>query len=122
MTLTTRPYQCPLTLFVFLTIFTTCIISSPTIHHDYCVIGAGPSGLQLGYYLQQKNRDYVIFERSNVSGKCEIYLTCTCILKILAREEFVWRMKVKTLGELSCKVFFILLGATEYRVAKNCQH
>lgn len=68
MTLTTRPYQCPLTLFVFLTIFTTCIISSPTIHHDYCVIGAGPSGLQLGYYLQQKNRDYVIFERSNVSG------------------------------------------------------
>ncbi|KAK3091462.1 hypothetical protein FSP39_019980 [Pinctada imbricata] len=50
-------------LFVFH--FTT---SSFPHHHDYCVIGAGPSGLQIGYFLHQKHRDYVIFERNNVSG------------------------------------------------------
>ncbi|KAK3737352.1 hypothetical protein RRG08_036756 [Elysia crispata] len=38
------------------------------IYHDYCVVGAGPSGLQLGYFLQTSGRDYVIFDRSNRSG------------------------------------------------------
>lgn len=37
-------------------------------YHDYCIIGAGPSGLQLGYFLHQQNRDYVIYERANISG------------------------------------------------------
>ncbi|CAG2231158.1 FAD-dependent oxidoreductase domain-containing protein 2 [Mytilus edulis] len=37
-------------------------------YHDYCIIGAGPGGLQLGYYLQQQNRDYIIYERTNISG------------------------------------------------------
>ncbi|XP_029446273.1 FAD-dependent oxidoreductase domain-containing protein 2 [Rhinatrema bivittatum] len=41
--------------------------SSPR-HQDYCIIGAGPSGLQMAYFLQQSGRDYVIFERSNSSG------------------------------------------------------
>jgi len=31
---------------------------------DYCIIGAGPGGVQLGYFLEQRGRDYVIFERS----------------------------------------------------------
>ncbi|XP_072042919.1 FAD-dependent oxidoreductase domain-containing protein 2-like [Amphiura filiformis] len=35
---------------------------------DYCIIGAGPSGLQMGYFLQRANRDYIIFERANTSG------------------------------------------------------
>lgn len=35
---------------------------------DYCVIGAGPAGLQMGYFLQRAGRDYVIFERANISG------------------------------------------------------
>ncbi|XP_062607812.1 FAD-dependent oxidoreductase domain-containing protein 2-like [Saccostrea cucullata] len=65
MTLTMRPYFFPLT-FVFL--FIPIIIATSSIHHDYCVIGAGPSGLQIGYFLHQKNRDYIIFERNNVSG------------------------------------------------------
>lgn len=38
------------------------------IHHDYCVVGAGPSGLQLGYFLQMADRNYVIFDRANKSG------------------------------------------------------
>ena len=38
-------------------------------YHDYCIIGAGPAGLQMGYFLQKANRDYMIFERANMSGK-----------------------------------------------------
>ena len=33
-------------------------------YHKYCVIGAGPAGLQLGHFLQERNRDYVILERA----------------------------------------------------------
>jgi len=36
---------------------------------DYVIIGAGPSGLQMGYLLEQAHRNYVILERSNTSGK-----------------------------------------------------
>lgn len=36
--------------------------------HDYCVIGAGPSGLQMGYFLERAGRDYVIFERDPTPG------------------------------------------------------
>ncbi len=38
-------------------------------HWEYVVIGAGPAGLQMGYFLQRAHRDYIIFERANVSGK-----------------------------------------------------
>ncbi|XP_045607554.2 FAD-dependent oxidoreductase domain-containing protein 2 isoform X2 [Procambarus clarkii] len=36
--------------------------------HNYCVIGAGPGGLQMGYFLHKAARDYIIFERANYSG------------------------------------------------------
>ncbi|XP_077490113.1 FAD-dependent oxidoreductase domain-containing protein 2-like [Amblyomma americanum] len=35
---------------------------------DYCVIGAGPSGLQMAYFLKKAGRDYRVFERSNTTG------------------------------------------------------
>lgn len=35
---------------------------------DYCIVGAGPSGLQLGSLLGTAQRDYIIFERGNSSG------------------------------------------------------
>lgn len=35
---------------------------------EYCVIGAGPSGLQMGYFLKKANRDYIIFERDSSPG------------------------------------------------------
>ncbi|XP_062589630.1 FAD-dependent oxidoreductase domain-containing protein 2-like [Saccostrea cucullata] len=38
------------------------------VYHDYCVIGAGPAGLQIGYFLQRSQRNYVIFEKSNSAG------------------------------------------------------
>jgi thioredoxin reductase len=36
--------------------------------HQYCVIGAGPGGLQLGYFLHRAKRDYVIFEKNTTAG------------------------------------------------------
>ncbi|XP_048473529.1 FAD-dependent oxidoreductase domain-containing protein 2-like [Rhincodon typus] len=38
------------------------------LHLDYCIIGAGPGGLQMAYFLQQSQRHYLVFERSNLSG------------------------------------------------------
>jgi choline dehydrogenase-like flavoprotein len=35
---------------------------------DYLVIGAGPAGLQLGYFLQQAGRDYLTLEAGNAPG------------------------------------------------------
>lgn len=39
-----------------------------TFEHDYLIIGAGPAGLQLGYYLQKSNRDYAILEAGDAPG------------------------------------------------------
>lgn len=39
-----------------------------TSEYDYLVIGAGPAGLQLGYYLQKSNRDYAILEAGDAPG------------------------------------------------------
>ena len=36
--------------------------------HDYIVIGAGPAGLQLGYFFENQGRDYVILERNETVG------------------------------------------------------
>uniref|UniRef100_T1JNK9 FAD-dependent oxidoreductase domain-containing protein 2 n=1 Tax=Strigamia maritima TaxID=126957 RepID=T1JNK9_STRMM len=46
----------------------TCSFFNEASLHDYCVIGAGPAGLQMAYYLSMAKRDYVVFERSNISG------------------------------------------------------
>jgi thioredoxin reductase len=35
---------------------------------DYLVIGAGPAGLQLGYFLDRAGRDYLILERGSAPG------------------------------------------------------
>ena len=37
--------------------------------YDYIIVGAGPSGLQMAYYLQKTGRDYVVLERENITGK-----------------------------------------------------
>jgi choline dehydrogenase-like flavoprotein len=33
--------------------------------HDYCVVGAGPAGIQLGHDLHMAGRDFVVFERGS---------------------------------------------------------
>ncbi len=42
--------------------------SQPTTHFEYLIIGAGPSGLQMGYYLEQSKRDYLILESGKKAG------------------------------------------------------
>jgi thioredoxin reductase len=37
-------------------------------HSDYIIIGAGPAGLQLGYYLEKAGRDYLILEAGAAAG------------------------------------------------------
>ncbi|XP_051015860.1 FAD-dependent oxidoreductase domain-containing protein 2 isoform X1 [Acomys russatus] len=37
-------------------------------HRDYCVLGAGPAGLQMAAFLQRAGRDYEVFERESAPG------------------------------------------------------
>jgi thioredoxin reductase len=37
--------------------------------YDYVVLGAGPAGLQIGYYLKQTGREFVILERNSTPGE-----------------------------------------------------
>lgn len=52
-----------------------CVRCSPDDHHrsdarrfDYCVLGAGPAGLQMGYFLSKTKRNYIILERNSGPG------------------------------------------------------
>jgi putative flavoprotein involved in K+ transport len=36
--------------------------------YDVIVIGAGQAGLSIGYYLEQNNLDYLIFDSANEIG------------------------------------------------------
>ena len=60
-------------LLFFLFIITYSLHLDQTKFHEYCIIGAGPSGLQLGYFLQQSERDYIIYEKSSQAGKIWSY-------------------------------------------------
>ena len=55
-----------LLMMVVMVMMTAC--SSSAVYHDYIVIGAGPGGLQLGYFLERAGRDYVIVERAAQPG------------------------------------------------------
>lgn len=35
------------------------------IYHEYLIVGAGPSGLQMGYFMEQAGNDYLILERTD---------------------------------------------------------
>ncbi|XP_015245857.1 PREDICTED: FAD-dependent oxidoreductase domain-containing protein 2 [Cyprinodon variegatus] len=39
-----------------------------TSHYSYCVLGAGPAGLQMGFFLSKAKRDYIILERNSGPG------------------------------------------------------
>ncbi|XP_033743533.1 FAD-dependent oxidoreductase domain-containing protein 2-like [Pecten maximus] len=49
-------------------LLTLVTVVTTSTYHDYCIIGAGPGGLQMAYFLEQSNRDYVVFERANTTG------------------------------------------------------
>lgn len=44
------------------------IIMNITAELEYLIIGAGPAGLQLGYYFEKTNRNYLILEAGNQAG------------------------------------------------------
>ena len=44
------------------------VLSVSASGRDYCIIGAGPAGLQMGYFLERSGRDYMIFERDVSPG------------------------------------------------------
>ncbi|XP_031575039.1 FAD-dependent oxidoreductase domain-containing protein 2-like [Actinia tenebrosa] len=50
--------------------------------HQYCVVGAGPGGLQIGYFLERAQRDYVIFEANSVAGS--FFLKYPCHRKLIS--------------------------------------
>lgn len=36
--------------------------------YEYLILGAGPAGLQISYYLELKKRNYVVLEKNNTAG------------------------------------------------------
>ncbi|KAM4021437.1 FAD-dependent oxidoreductase domain-containing protein 2 isoform 2-T2 [Anomaloglossus baeobatrachus] len=43
-------------------------VFSQIITHDYCVLGAGPGGIQTAKFLAEAGRDYIVFERNQGPG------------------------------------------------------
>lgn len=37
-------------------------------YHDYIIVGAGPGGVQMGYFMEQAGRDYLILEGGHAAG------------------------------------------------------
>ena len=37
-------------------------------NYEYIIIGAGPAGIQLGYFFQQHNYNYLILDKSKYAG------------------------------------------------------
>jgi hypothetical protein len=46
-------------------------------YHDYCVIGAGPAGLQTAFFLERAGRNYIVYETNNVAGRDRFSLVFT---------------------------------------------
>lgn len=67
-------------------------------YHKYIIIGAGPGGLQMGYFFGLKDRDYLILEKSAEAGasfkKNPVHRKMISINKkynFFEEEEFNWR-------------------------------
>ncbi|OWF55933.1 FAD-dependent oxidoreductase domain-containing protein 2-like [Mizuhopecten yessoensis] len=53
---------------VFGAVLTLVTVVTTSTYHDYCILGAGPGGLQMAYFMEQSSRDYIVFERENTTG------------------------------------------------------
>lgn len=58
--------------FILFTLFGFVITSfndrNGTQHYTYCVLGAGPAGLQMAHFLSKARRDYIVLERNSGPG------------------------------------------------------
>jgi NADPH-dependent glutamate synthase beta subunit-like oxidoreductase len=45
-----------------------CLAECQNQTHEYCVVGAGPAGLQMAYFLHKSNRNYILYERNKIVG------------------------------------------------------
>lgn len=60
--------------FILFTLIGFVVSSFENLHHndtryyDYCVLGAGPAGLQMGFFLSKAKRHYIILERNSGPG------------------------------------------------------
>lgn len=43
-------------------------VFSQLVSYDYCILGAGPGGLQIAKFLEEAERNYIVFERSQEPG------------------------------------------------------
>lgn len=41
---------------------------SDSLYHEYVILGAGPGGVQLGYYFEIENVDYIVLEKADIAG------------------------------------------------------
>merc|ERR1719427_448536 len=55
-------------MYYFLLLFSFIKVSVLQSDYDYCIIGAGPAGLQLSYFLQKNHRKYIVFEKGSSAG------------------------------------------------------
>ena len=56
-------------------LFVACIVmqlastlAAQNTQHDYCILGAGPGGLQVGHLMLKRGWDYITFERNARPG------------------------------------------------------
>lgn len=74
--------------------------------YHYCIIGAGPAGLQLGYFMARAGRDYVIFERTNISGKLLVVLILVSVCAFYSTMLFKVMLSIPP----CCIVYTVLLS------------
>ena len=51
--------------YLFAGLFSVIVAAAESLKTDYryCVVGAGPGGLQFGHYLNRANVDYILLEK-----------------------------------------------------------
>eukprot|EP01080_Neovahlkampfia_damariscottae_P004116 gene4116-7402_t len=52
--------------FVILLFLFFSVLAEKVEKYETCVIGGGPGGIQMGYFLKKSNRNYVVLEKNNV--------------------------------------------------------
>ncbi|XP_053577354.1 FAD-dependent oxidoreductase domain-containing protein 2 isoform X3 [Bombina bombina] len=61
-------YRMQQTKYIVFTLLLIPAVSFHPVYHDYCILGAGPGGLQAARFLKDSGRDYVVLERNQSPG------------------------------------------------------